>query len=110
MSEHGTQAGAARHRRLGEPVCDECRVADNEARSARRRSKDAEVAGRIAESIPEPPSMEGKIDELAELQWNLDVTKAAMLEVPNEQVSSLAQHHRWVLGRIREVKRKRGIK
>lgn len=32
----GTEAGAARHRRRGESVCDRCRTAESAARRARR--------------------------------------------------------------------------
>lgn len=42
----GTERGAQRHRRYGEPVCDSCRAASNAAHADRARARRARQDGR----------------------------------------------------------------
>lgn len=96
----GTSAAARRHRRRGEPVCDECRVAEREATAlarAAKRSEAREVAAQDAEQLPE------NIDQLTELRFMYGRIRGALHRAEPKEVATLVKQGDQILARIAEI-------
>lgn len=97
----GTSAAARRHRRRGEPVCDECRTAEREATAharAAKRSEAREVAAQDAEQVPED------IDQLTELRFMWGRIKGALQRAEPKEVATLVKQGDVILERIGQLK------
>lgn len=96
----GTPAAARRHRRRGEPVCEECRAAEREATALSRavkRSEAREEAAQDAEQVPE------KIDQLTELRFMYGRIRGALYRAEPKEVATLVKQGDQLLARIAEL-------
>lgn len=78
----GTSAAARRHRRNGEELCDECRVAVRDEKNARKREDRQEDAVAFHESmsneLPESSDFDDPIDALDEARDSLMIVRKAL--------------------------------
>lgn len=96
----GTPAAARRHRRRGEPVCDECRAAEREATAAARAVKRSEALEAAAQAAEAPPE---NIDQLTELRFMYGRIRGALLRAEPKEVATLVKQGDQVLARIAEL-------
>lgn len=93
----GTPAAARRHRRRGEPVCEECRAAEREATALARTAKRSvarEEAAQDAEDVPD------NIDQLTELRFMYGRIRGALHRAEPKEVATLVKQGDVLLERI----------
>lgn len=93
----GTPAAARRHRRRGEPVCEECLAAERTEKAlarAEKRSRAREHAAQDAEDLPE------KIDQLTELRFMYSRIRGALHRAEPKEVATLVKQGDLILERI----------
>lgn len=90
----GSAASYRRHLRHGEVPCDACRVAHS---SSRREQRSAARDQRRLRVVP-PAPVEGPVDVVAKMRWNVGVLEAAMGEALPREVAALARQHAAAVG------------
>ncbi|MFE7605765.1 hypothetical protein ACFU1Q_11445 [Brachybacterium paraconglomeratum] len=96
----GTPAAARRHRRRGEPVCDECRTAEREATALARAAKRSEAREAAAQEAEVPLE---DIDQLTELRFMYGRIRGALLRAEPKEVATLVKQGDQILARIAEL-------
>lgn len=99
LSPCGTPAAAKRHRRNGEPLCEECRAAERGEKSERDERK--REASRI--EIDDSSVTGDALDELTELRRMYKVLSTHMMDAPPQSVAAIVRQADAVLVRIKEI-------
>lgn len=97
----GTPAAARRHRRAGEPVCDECAQAIRDEKNGRKDAERAESAEMVREAVAAEPPVED-VDPLAEAMDSLRIVRAVLRDegTPANTVAALTKRRDELVDRI----------
>lgn len=99
LSPCGTTAAAKRHRRNDEPLCDECRAAEQDEKNERAAQKREDSRVKV-----DVDSMPGEsLDELAELRRMYTVLTTHMGDAPPQSIAAIVRQADAVLVRIKEI-------